>query len=137
MWLIGLIVLIALGLLGIASSLRASQPQLAGPLKQLESIEGWVGVVGLVWGLIGLLQWLLAIGLLAVAPLTMLIGLASLLVIIALSLILAMPLLKTLMGANAATSAMSDTAKRLAPFKVILGAICLAFALYTIVRMVV
>ena len=54
MWMAGLLVLIALGLLGVASWLAARQPSMGGALKQLQGIEGWVGVVGLVWGLLGL-----------------------------------------------------------------------------------
>jgi len=136
MWIIGLLVLIALGLLGVASWLAARQPSMSGPLKQLQGIEGWVGVVGLVWGLVGLLNWIRALSLFSVAPVMMLVGLASILVILALSLILALPLLKSWMRGGA-TGSLDDLAARLAPYKLVLGFLCLAFAAYTLVRAVI
>jgi hypothetical protein len=136
MWIIGLLVLIALGLLGVASWLAAKQPGMSGPLKQLQGIEGWVGVIGLVWGVIGLLQWLQALSLLSVAPVMVLVALVSVLVILALSLILALPLLKSWMGGGGATDALSNLSARLAPYKMILGFVCLGLAAYTLVRMV-
>jgi hypothetical protein len=137
MLILGLLMLIALGLLGVAASLRGRNPNLDGPLKQLESIEGWVGLIGLVWGLIMLLQWLMNLGSLAVVPLLMLIGLFSTLVILALSLILALPLLRKLIGANPTTNKLAEVSAKLAPFKAILGAICLALAIYTIIRLAI
>jgi len=133
MWIVSLLLLIALGLLGIASWLRQRKPDAAGPLAQLEGIGGWIGLVGLVWGLWSLLLWISAMGLLSAAPVLMIVGLASVLVTIALSLILAMPTVKTLAGSNAFTTKLDETAARLGPFKVILGAICLGLAAWTLV----
>ena len=137
MWIVGLLVLIALGLLGVASWLAARQPSMGGPLRQLQGIEGWVGIVGLVWGLLGLFNWIRGLSLLAAAPVMMLVGLASVLVVLALSLILALPLLKSWMGSGGATDALSGLSGRLAPHKMVLGFVCLGFAAYTLVRMVI
>jgi hypothetical protein len=133
MWIVSFLLLIALGLLGIASWLRQRTPGAAGPLAQLESIGGWVGVVGLVWGLWTLIMWISAIGILASAPLMMIMGLVSVLVMLALSLILAMPLVKKLAGSNGFTNNLEQTAAKAGPFKVILGAVCLAMAVWTLV----
>lgn len=135
MWIVSLLLLIALGLLGIASWLRQRKPDSAGPLAQLESVGGWVGLVGLVWGLLLLVNWVLSIGAMAVAPLMMIIALASALVITALSLILAMPMVKTLAGSNDFTRNLERTAAKFGPFKVILGAVCLGLAAWTLVMM--
>ena len=129
----GLIMLIALGLLGIASWLRQRQPQVSGPLAQLESIGGWVGLIGLIWGLLMLIRWVLAIDALAAAPMMMIIALASALSITALSLILAMPTVKTLAGRNNFTRNLERSAAKLGPFKVILGAVCLGLAVIGLV----
>ena len=137
MWIVGLLVLIALGLLGVASWLSARRPEMSGPLKQLQGIEGWVGVVGLVWGVIALLQWLQAMSLISVAPLMVLIGLASILVMLALSLIFALPLLKSWLGSGGAANTLSGLSAKVAPYKMILGVICLGLAAYTLIRMVV
>ena len=135
MWIVSLLLLIALGLLGIASWLRHRKPDAAGPLAQLEGIGGWVGLVGLVWGVLLLVNWVLAIGALAAAPLMMIIALATALVITALSLILAMPTVKTLAGSNDFTRKLEQTAAKFGPFKVILGAVCLGLAAWTLVMM--
>lgn len=133
MWIVSLLLLVALGLLGIASQLRQRAPGLAGPLSRLESVGGWVGLVGLVWGLWTLVLWISALGVLASAPVMMIVGLVSVLAMLALSLILAMPMVRKLAGSNGFTDNLERTAAKAGPFKVILGAICLALAVWTLV----
>jgi uncharacterized protein YacL len=135
MWLVSLILLVLLGLLGIASWLKSRQPNLNQQIGQLESIEGWVGIVGLIWGIVLLLRWLSALGLFGYAPGMMIISLLTALVVIALSLILALPQLKTLFGSNDFTGKMGDLASRLGPYKVGLGFACLVLALYSLLAM--
>ena len=132
MWLLNVILLILLGVLGIASWLKSRQPNLGSQLGQLESIAGWIGLVGLIWGLVLLLQWLSAIGAFSFAPGVMLIALVVDLVIIALSLILALPVLRSLFGSNNFTNKMAELAGKLGPYKVGLGFACLVLALYTL-----
>ena len=133
MWLIDLILLILLGVLGIASWLKTTQPKIGAQLAPLEGIAGWIGVVGLIWGIILLLRWIAAINMFAFAPGMMVIALIVDLVIIALSLILALPVLRTLLGSNDFTNKMADLAGRLGPYKVGLGFACLVLALYSVV----
>ena len=133
MWLLDLILLVLLGVLGIASWLRTTQPKLATQLDPLEGVSGWIGLAGLVWGIILLLRWISAIGAFSFAPGMMLIALVVALVIIALSLILALPTLKTLLGSNDFTNKMADLAAKLGPYKVGLGFACLVLALYSLV----
>ena len=135
MTLISLILLILLGVLGIASWLKSRQPNLNAQLGKLESFEGWIGVVGLVWGLIMLLRWLQALGYFGYAPGMMLVGLVSALVVISLSLILALPVLKNLFGSNNFTSKLGDLAGKLGPYKVGLGFACLVLALYMLITL--
>ena len=132
MWLLDLILLVLLGILGIASWLRGRQPQLGTQLGQLEGVSGWIGLAGLVWGVILLLRWISAIGVFSFAPGAMLIALFVALVICALSLILALPVLRSLFGSNDFTNKMSDLAGKLGPYKVGLGFACLVLALYTL-----
>jgi hypothetical protein len=133
MWLIDLVLLILLGILGIASWLRTQQPKLAGQLGPLESVSGWIGLAGLVWGIILLLRWISVIGAFSFAPGMMLIALAVALVISALSLMLALPTLRSLLGSNDFTNKMSELATKLGPYKVGLGFACLLLALYALV----
>lgn len=133
MWLIDLILLILLGLLGIASWLRSQQPKLGSQIGALESVSGWIGLAGLVWGLILLLRWIGALGAFSFAPGMMLIALAVALVICALSLILALPMLRQLLGSNDFTNRMAQLAGKLGPYKVGLGFACLLLAVYSLV----
>lgn len=133
MWLIDLILLVLLGLLGIASWLKTTQPKFGAQLRPLESIAGWVGLVGLIWGIVLLLRWISALGAFSFAPGSMLIALCVALVICALSLILALPVLRQLFGSNDFTNRMARLADRLGPYKVGLGFACLVLALYALV----
>ena len=135
MWLLSLILLILLGLLGVASWLKGRQPNLSGQLASLESVEGWIGIAGLVWGVILLLRWLSALGAFGYAPGMMLVALATALVIAALSLMLALSQLKTLFGSNDFTNKLGDLAGKLGPYKVGLGFACLFLALYQLLVM--
>ena len=134
-WLLNLILLILLGVLGIASWLKTQQPKAGEHLAKLEAVEGWIGLAGLVWGLIMLLQWLSASPTaLRYAPMYALIGLISVLVVLALSLILGLPQLRTLIGSNDFTNKLAQLSVKLAPFKAVLGAVCLFLALYALVQ---
>ena len=132
MWILDLILLVLLGVLGIASWLKGRQPKLGGQLGPLEGVAGWVGLAGLVWGIVLLLRWISALGVFSIAPGSMLILLAVALVILSLSLILAASTLRSLFGSNGFTNSMSDLAGKLAPYKVGLGFACLVLALYTL-----
>jgi hypothetical protein len=132
---LNLVLLVALGLLGIASFIRSRNPQAEGPLAQLEAVGGWIGLVGLILGLLAIVQLILNLGVLMAVPVHFIFALAIALAITALSLILAMPMLKTLIGANPFTLKLEALAAQLSGFKVILGGICLALAVYSLVMM--
>ena len=134
MWFVTLVLLILLGILGIAALLRERNANLAGPLNQLQSVEGWIGLVGLIWGLIGFLHLLSAMSAFSYAPFHFLIGLLTQFVVIALSLILSVPALKALIGENGFTNGLANLSAKLAPFKAILGVVCLVLALWLLVR---
>lgn len=128
-----LITLILMGLLGIAAQLKSRSPQTAGPLAQLESIEGWVGLVGLVLGLWGLINLILNLGALLAVPVSFVLALVTALAMTGLGLLLSFSVLKQFMSGSAARN-VSLLAARVAPFKVILGVICLAVAVWTLLR---
>lgn len=133
MWLIDLLLLIVLGILGIASWLKTQQPKLGAQLGPLESVGGWIGLAGLIWAIILLLRWIGALGAFGFAPGAMLIALVDILIIGALSLILSLSTLKSLLGSNDFTNKMGQLAGKLGPYKVGLGFACLVLALYSLV----
>jgi hypothetical protein len=136
MWVINLVLLVLLGLLGVASWLKTRQPNLNAQLGKIEAVAGWVGLAGLVWGLIMLLQWLQLLSAFSYAPVRVLINLVSVLVVIALSLVLALPQLRTLIGSNNFTNKLAELSGKLVPYKMVLGCACLFLAAYTLIAMI-
>jgi len=132
MWLLTLILLVLLGLLGISDWLKAKRPDIARHLQPIEQFEGWIGVAGVVWGILLLLRWLAGIGVLRFAGGGMLVMLLTALVVFALSLILGLPILRSLFGEGAFMAKVAQLVDRLSPYKVGLGFACLVLALYTL-----
>lgn len=128
MGIVSLLLLVLLGVLGIASWLQAKLPAANSSLRKLEPVEGWIGLVGLIWGVVMLLQALPLLRFLGNAPVTVLISLISVFVVIALSLILAIPVVRSLLGSNAFATKLAHGARKLHPFKVVLGFTCLVLA---------
>ncbi|QBB72069.1 hypothetical protein ELE36_17795 [Pseudolysobacter antarcticus] len=132
--LLSLILLIVLGILGILPWLKNQQPAFAEHLKPLEGVSAWVGIAGLVWAVVLLLQWISALGIFRYAPGVMLISLFTTLVIAALSLLLSVSMLASMVNNSTVNSKLSETADKLAPYKVGLGLTCLILALYSLIR---
>jgi hypothetical protein len=132
MWLLTLILLVLLGLLGISGWLKTRRPDIGRHLQPIEQFEGWIGVAGVVWGILLLLRWLAGIGILRFAGGGMLVMLLTALVVLSLSLILALPILRSLFGEGAFMGKVAQLVDRLLPYKVGLGFACLVLALYTL-----
>lgn len=130
-----LILLILLGLLGIASWLKSRQPSAGDALSSLESVAGWIGLAGLIWSVILFVRALQLMDvMMRFAFVHWLVLLLSALVIFALSLILASPVLRQLLGANGFTDALSRMAAKFAPHRVVLGFICLGLAAWGLIN---
>jgi hypothetical protein len=82
-----------------------------------------------------LLQWLQMLEYIRYAGSAVIFGLVMILVIIALSLILAMPVLRSLFGANNFTNKLAEFSGKLMPYKVGLGFACLVLAIYMLVTL--
>lgn len=132
MWIVSMLVLLALGALGVLSWLRVAKPALAVKLAPVEAFGGWIGAFGVLWGVWLLIGFLRALSVIAHAPLTVILAGVAAVAVTALSLILAMPVLKAFIPAGPAAG-IGKLADRLAPFKVILGAICIGLAAWTLV----
>lgn len=132
MWLLTFVLLILLGLLGIAGWLKAQRPDAGRRLQPIEQFEGWIGAVGLVWGILLLLRWLSALGMYSASG-AMLVTLITALVVIALSLLLALPLLRTMFGSGEFMTRLGHVSDRVQPYKIGLGFACLVLALYSLI----
>lgn len=135
MWFVTLILLILLGVLGIAGWLKARRPDVGQHLQPIEQFEGWIGAAGLVWGLLLLLRWLSAIGMMHLGGAALILLLTAL-IVLALSLILAMPLLRSMFGNGNFIAKLAQLVDRLLPYKVGLGFACLVLALYSLLNRV-
>lgn len=131
MWLLTVLLLILLGLLGIAQWLKSRRPDVGSHLQPLEQFEASIGAAGLIWGLLLLLRWLSKLGVMYAAG-AMLVTLLTALVMIALSLILALPLLRSMFGEGDFMAKTSRLVDRLLPYKIGLGFACFVLALYAL-----
>lgn len=129
------VLLVLLGLLGIASWLKRRQPGAGDALSSLESVAGWIGLVGLIWSIVLFVRALQLMDvLMRFAFFHWLMLLLSALVIFALSLILAAPVLRQLLGANGFTDALNRLAAKFAPHRVVLGFVCLGLAAWGLIN---
>jgi hypothetical protein len=133
MWFLTLILLVLLGLLGIADWLKSRRPDAARHLQPIEQYESFIGAAGLVWGLLLLLRWLSRLGVMLSSG-AMLVSLLTSLVVIALSLILALPLLRSMFGEGEFMAKVAWLTDRLLPYKLGLGFSCLVLALYALLN---
>ena len=133
MWFLTLILLVLLGLLGIADWLKSQRPDAARHLQSIEQFEGYIGAAGLVWGLLLLLRWLSRLGVMLSSG-AMLVSLLTSLVVIALSLILALPLLRSMFGEGEFMAKIARLTDRLLAYKLGLGFSCLVLALYSLLN---
>ena len=131
MWLLTLVLLILLGVLGIAEWLKARRPDAAGHLQPIEQFEGLIGTAGLVWGTLLLLRWLSKLGMVFYSG-AILLALLTALIVIALSLILALPMLRSMFGDGDFMTKVARLVERLRPYKIGLGFACLVLALYSL-----
>lgn len=133
MWLLTLILLVLLGLLGIADWLKSRRPDTGRHLQPIEQYEGFIGTAGLVWGILLLLRWLSRLGVMSSSG-AMLVSLLTALIVIGLSLILALPMLRSMFGTGEFMAKVAHLADRLLPYKLGLGFACLVLALYALLN---
>jgi hypothetical protein len=124
-----LVTLIALGLLGIAGWLKSRQPEAAGLLAHLEKIEGWVGLVGLALGIYGAISLLFDIGAVAGAPIRFILAVLTAMSMIGLGLVLSITIIKQF-ASGAAAQNLQNLVNKVAPFKMMMGALCLIVAVW-------
>jgi hypothetical protein len=134
MWLLTLLLLVLLGLLGIADWLKAKNPETGRHLQPLEQFEGLIGVAGLVWGLLLVLRWIAHIGSMFILSGVGLVALLTAAVVVAISLILALPMLRSMFGESDFMAKLGHVVERLLPYKLGLGIACLVLALFMLVN---
>lgn len=113
--LIGITLLLALGLMAASPLLVARVPALTALERRLRPLRTWIGLVGMLWGLLGLALLVIGIGGLLHAPLSWLIGLAVASLLLILGALFAMDIAQQIPQAQQVTVRLEPVRARLAP----------------------
>ena len=136
MYWISLIMLIVLGALAAAPRLAAGRPDAGKLLASVRPWQEWIGVVGLVVGLVGVIDVLIHIGAIKVAFFSWIMALVVALLVALLGFLLSFPFLaRTLFsrGSADARQKADDAYERLSPYQVSLGMSALLTAVLSLI----
>ncbi len=127
--------IILLSLIAVPSLILSRRPDAKEILDKIAPFQGWIGVVFCFWGIWGIIQSVLYIGLLTTAPIAWATMLACSAVIAALGFLLGYGLIaKFILSGNAEAKAKGDQLlKKLAPLQGTLGIVGLGIGAWTIV----
>jgi hypothetical protein len=123
---------IVLGILGAASLIIARKPDAKALIDKLTPWQGWIGAVSFVWGLWGVVNLILSLGWLAVAPISWIMYLLEVVVCLFLGFLLGIGTIKTFVKEPKAVEKMDMMVKKLAPYQGILGIIAIIIGIISI-----
>lgn len=132
-----ILALLALGLLGASHSIIKKKPEAKELIAKLAPYQGWIGVVCAFWGAWWTINWVINIGLLSFAPVSMIIWLVCALTLLGLGLLFGVGTLKTFTSKKEVHEKLDQTVAKLSPYQEKLGFVSLILAVvYTIVMIV-
>ena len=123
---------IVLGILGAASLIIARKPDAKALIDKLTPFQGWIGIASGVWGFWGIVNFLLGLGVLAVAPIPWIMYLVESIVCLVLGLLLGVGVIKTFVKEPKAVEKMDMVVKKMAPYQGILGIISIIVGIISI-----
>ena len=129
------ITLIILGILAAPSLLLAKKPNAQELLDKITPYQGWIGLVFCIWGIIGMIQAIIGISILADFPIWWITWLASSAIEAALGFLLGYGMIsKLLLSKNEEAKQKGEALlAKIAPFKGKLGLIAIALGVWTII----
>lgn len=132
-----IILLLLVGVLGVAGFIQSKNADAAKFLEPIQKFEGWIGVVALIWGLYGAINGLLNIGTgLKYVPFYWMVGMVGALTLVGLGFLFALPMIKSVVNSDV-DAKLDNMAAKLAPAKMGLGFVAIGVAvLYLILRLV-
>lgn len=133
MGLISGIWLAVLGALGASNLIIARKPDAEAYLAKLAPYQGWIGAVSAFWGVWGIIQSVLWLGMLAAAPIYWGTFAASAVVQFALGLLLGIGVLKTFIKNEEAVRRLDQLVTKLAPKQGVLGLVAIGLGVWMIV----
>lgn len=132
------LMLLVLGVLAASDRLAAGRPNARDILATLKPFQGWVGLVGIFFGLWSVIDHVVHIGMLKYSVLLWVIGLAVALLCVAIGFLLAFGLMGGLLAKNAAAKQKADEVyEKLAPWRPSLGMTAISTAILSIVLRIV
>ena len=123
---------IVLGILGAASLIIARKPDAKALIDKLTPFQGWIGIASAVWGFWGIVNFLLGLGVLAVAPIPWIMYLVESIVCLILGFLLGVGVIKTFVKEPKAVEKMDMVVKKMAPYQGILGIISVIVGIVSI-----
>lgn len=133
MGLIGGIWLALLGVLAVPSMIIAKRPDAKEMIAKLAPYQGWIGAVSCLWGVWGIINSVLSLGWLSVAPIYWVTFLASAVLQFALGLILGIGTLKTFIKNPQAQQKMDETLAKLQPKQGMLGLAAIGMGIWMVI----
>jgi len=133
------IILLLLGVLAASSVIVKNKPDAKELIDKLVPIQGWLGFVACFWGVWGIIQAVLNLGMLGTWPIWWATWLATSIVTASLGLLLGFSLLsKFVLSKNEAAMAKGEALRmKLAGYQIPLGFIAIGLAIWTVVYRVI
>jgi hypothetical protein len=124
--------LVILGALAVPN-LILKKPELKATLDKITPYQGWIGAISALWGVWGLINCVLHLGLLTSKPIWWVTLTANNALVLALGLLLGVGTLKTFVKNAEAQAKLDQTTAKLAPYQGNLGIAALALGAWCIV----
>ena len=130
MFIVSAIWLVVLGLLAVPNLLLSRKPNAKELLDKITPYQGWIGAVSAVWGLFGLVRWLLNIKFMTLLPSIGLTFLAACIVELVLGLLLGVGVMKTFVKNEEAQRKLDSVIAKLAPKQGLFGIVAIGLAIW-------
>ena len=126
--------LAVLGVLGASSLIIARKPDAKELIAKISPYQGWIGAISALWGAWWVINALLNLALLAVAPISWIIWLATGAVMLLLGFLLGIGILKTFVKDPKANEKADELLAKLSPYQGTLGLIAIGLGLWGVLR---
>ena len=125
-----IVILLLLGVLGAASLIVSKKPNAKEAIAKLAPYQGWIGVVGFIWGVWDLIQLITHLGLVTRFPILLITMIAVVVCEIFLGFLLGLGVMKTFIKSPDAQAKLDDRAARMAPKQGFFGLLSLGVGVW-------
>jgi hypothetical protein len=123
-----------LGVLGASSLIIARKPDARELIAKISPYQGWIGAISALWGAWWVLNAVLNLRLLSVAPISWIIWLATGAVMLLLGFLLGIGILKTFVKDERANAKADELITKLAPYQGTLGLVAIGLGVWGVLR---